>query len=103
MTGLPTLGEQIQADLAVRLREWFAEAAFDSGGRTLSYRATRTGTTIGLLREPGEDWRLFTCLNSLRDVEPQVNLILREGTANRDAEPPFVAMPTKSAAEEHER
>jgi hypothetical protein len=33
--------------------------------------------TIGLLRKPSiEQWDEFTCLNSLRDVEPTANLIL---------------------------
>jgi hypothetical protein len=46
-------------------------------GATLGYKAQRDGTTVGLLRAPGEsDWHLFACLNSLRDVEPTVNLVL---------------------------
>lgn len=32
---------------------------------------------VGLLEKPGQsDWELFTCLNSLRDVEGTVNLVL---------------------------
>ena len=33
--------------------------------------------TVGLLSKPSiEPWDEFTCLNSLRDVEPTANLIL---------------------------
>ena len=32
---------------------------------------------VGLLKQPGSgDWEWFTCLNSLRDVEGTVDLIL---------------------------
>lgn len=35
------------------------------------------GPTVGLLEYPDEqDWELFTCLNSLRDVEGTVDLVL---------------------------
>ncbi|RRR65714.1 MAG: helicase [Candidatus Viridilinea halotolerans] len=38
------------------------------------------GDTIGLLSAPDEgDWSLFAILNSLRDVEPTVNLVLEDG------------------------
>ena len=41
--------------------------------------------TIGLLRKPSiEPWDEFTCLNSLRDVEPTVNLILDDGGLDDD-------------------
>lgn len=49
-----------------------------TGGRRLGYRDVRgDGLTVGLLRRPGiGEWREFTCLNSLRDVEPEVGLVL---------------------------
>ena len=37
---------------------------------------------VGLLEKPGRsDWELFTCLNSLRDVEGTVNLVLDQNPA----------------------
>src|SRR6266699_90962 len=48
-------------------------------GTQLGYKTRKDGQTIGLLRQPGQgDWSPFTCLNSLRDVEPSINLILDE-------------------------
>ncbi|MCP4346435.1 MAG: helicase [Desulfobacterales bacterium] len=44
-------------------------------------------TTKGLLRPTGEGtWKKFTCLNSLRDVEPSVSLILDENNYGLDDE-----------------
>jgi hypothetical protein len=46
--------------------------------RTLGYKAKRDGTTVALLQTPGPGpWGPFTILNSLRDVEPSANLIMR--------------------------
>ena len=43
--------------------------------------------TIGLLRKPSiEPWDEFTCLNSLRDVEPTANLILDDFGMDDDAD-----------------
>ena len=40
----------------------------------------KRGTTVKLLRQPGmEKWEEFTCLNSLREVEPTVKLIVDDG------------------------
>ncbi|MBO0783833.1 MAG: helicase, partial [Ktedonobacteraceae bacterium] len=45
----------------------------------LGYETQRDGTTLGLLKEPQRgQWEPFTCLNSLRNVEPNVRLILDE-------------------------
>lgn len=38
------------------------------------------GTTVSLLHHTGlERWQAFTCLNSLREVEPTVKLIIDDG------------------------
>lgn len=64
---------------------WMAEAQNTAGGRTLTYRepfgeGSNRGTTISLLKSPGlEQWEEFTCLNSLREVEPPVKLIISDG------------------------
>ncbi len=78
------------AELNERLDQWLAEAQRTAGGRILGYDDERDGVTVGLLHRPGLDpWDDFTCLNSLRDVEPNVGLILHEG--GLDEEPGFVA------------
>jgi hypothetical protein len=64
---------------------WQAEAQNTAGGRTLTYRepfgeGSERGTTISLLQSPGlEHWEEFTCLNSLREVEPPVKFIISDG------------------------
>jgi hypothetical protein len=45
----------------------------------LGYKTRNDGRTLGLLKDPEQgNWEPFTCLNSLRDVEPMVQLILDE-------------------------
>jgi hypothetical protein len=80
------VGDFVLAELRNKLDLWVAEAQNTSGGRTLTYReprgsgGPRRGTTVSLLRRPGLDrWREFTCLNSLREVEPNVKLIIEDG------------------------
>lgn len=75
-----------RAQLQAKVDQWQAEAQNTTGGRTLTYAEPRggngpkKGTTISLLRQPGlERWEEFTCLNSLREVEPSVKLIMDDG------------------------
>ena len=78
----------VEAELISRLDEWLHEAQSTEGGRVVGYRDKRDGHTIGLLHTPGvEPWATFTCLNSLRDVEPATALILDDGQL--DDEPPY--------------
>jgi len=80
----------LRAELNERLDEWLAEAQRNAGGRVLGYDEQRDGITVGLLHRAGmEPWDDFTCLNSLRDVEPNVGLIFHDG--GLDADPSFVA------------
>jgi len=70
----------VHAELIDRLDEWLHEAQSNDAGRIVGYRNKRDGRTVGLLHPPGLDsWRAFTCLNSLRDVEPSIDLILDDG------------------------
>jgi hypothetical protein len=70
----PSLTRQTLAD---RLDEWVSLARQQGTGRILGYKDKRDGRTIGLLQMAGTNrWGPFTCLNSLRDVEPSVGLIL---------------------------
>src|SRR5262249_14327565 len=65
--------------LQTRLDHWTARSRQTVGAR-LGYKGQDDGSTVGLLQMPGgDDWSLFACLNSLRDVEPTVNLVLDDG------------------------
>jgi hypothetical protein len=62
-----------------RIDEWLSRAGAVTGGAILGYEPRKDGRTRGLLRQPTDLGRdLFTCLNSLRDVEPTVALVLRD-------------------------
>jgi hypothetical protein len=70
-------GQRVRAALSSRVDAWASRAQHMTGGATLGYKTKNDGKTFGLLQTPGTDpWQDFTCLNSLRDVEPMVNLIL---------------------------
>ena len=56
------------------------------GGGTLKYQTDkRDGLTIELLESAGQGiWQDFTCLNSLRNVEPTVGLIFQDQVPDDD-------------------
>lgn len=69
--------DTVKKGLSDRIDVWEARAQRMTGGATLGYKTRNDGKTFGLLQHAGSDpWQDFTCLNSLRDVEPMVNLIL---------------------------
>jgi hypothetical protein len=71
----PTVGTLVRKMLMERRDHWLARVHNQTDHR-LGYRDDAQGI-VGLLEQPKrEDWELFTCLNSLRDVEGTVNLIL---------------------------
>jgi hypothetical protein len=88
-----------RAQLQAKADLWQAEAQNQTGGRTLTFAEPRgggdgpkRGTTISLLRHPGlEKWEEFTCLNSLREVEPSVKLIMDDGGLDEIAGQPSPA------------
>ena len=90
-------------ELNERIDQWLAEAQRNVGGRILGYDEERDGVTVGLLNRPSlEPWDDFTCLNSLRDVEPTVGLIFHDGGLDED--PAFVAAVSEdSDAEDDEQ
>jgi hypothetical protein len=70
-------GQKVQAQIQHRLDRWLREAAPKAGGARLGYQSERDGLTLPLLQKAGVgEWDTFTCLGSLRDVEPSVNLLL---------------------------
>jgi len=75
--GDPSVGTLVRQMLMARRDHWLARVRNQTDHR-LGYRDDSQGI-VGLLEQPGpENWELFTCLNSLRDVEGTVDLILDE-------------------------
>ena len=71
----PQVITEIRRLLQRKVDVWLREAQVP--GRQLGYRTRRDGTTVGLLRQAEQGRRNdFTALNSMRDVEPSVGLIL---------------------------
>jgi hypothetical protein len=78
ITGSQEVAEAVRQTLE-DLRAYWLNMTHSNVGTQLGYRTRKDGHTIGLLRQPGQgDWTPFTCLNSLREVEPSINLILDE-------------------------
>ena len=72
--------DEVERLLEQRLDAWTRGARQSAvQGSRLGYEKRMDGATVGLL-QPAEAgrWDLFTCLNSLRDVEPSINLVLDE-------------------------
>lgn len=77
----------VKQALAERLAEWANQLRTRTGVR-VGYE--QRGDTYGLLTRPeGAPWGIFTCLNSLRDVEPTVNLILDDQGMDRGEQLPW--------------
>ncbi len=77
--GSKEAGEEVRRMLERRIDEWRARADGLAGGARLGYKKKKDDVTKGLLRSAGlGEWDNFTCLNSLRDVEPTVGLILSD-------------------------
>lgn len=71
--------QRVEADLLEKLSYWKNRAITLTGGSRLGYEGKKDSETIGLLQKPGlQSWDKFTCLNSLRDVEPTSFLILND-------------------------
>jgi len=70
----------VAAELESRVQDWLQAASNGTGPQSLGYRSESDGITVGLLSKPAiGPWQHFTVLNSLRDVEPSVGLILDDG------------------------
>lgn len=85
VTGDATLEADLRLMAGRRLDEW-AKKQKRPGAR-LVYREEK-GNAISLLEMPtGFDWQLWTAPMSLRDVEPSVNLVLRDEGRSEPIEP----------------
>ena len=79
MVANPDVADEVRQQLKRKLDFWQKSAQQMTGGGLLGYQTKKDGQTIGLLRKPSiEAWSEFTCLNSLREVEPTANLILKD-------------------------
>jgi len=85
--GVPQ-GQAVRQELAAKLDHWLSQAKPSPGGGTLKYQIKkREGTTIQLLKHSGNArWQDFTCLNSLRNVEPTIGLIFTEQPPDDDSD-----------------
>jgi hypothetical protein len=87
-------GDEIRKELKHRLDNWLVQATIKTGGSRLGYQERKDGLTRGLLQKPTlgrlED---FTCLNSLREVEPSINLIIDDGSFDDE---PLVVQPAQN-------
>jgi hypothetical protein len=80
-----TVGARIK-DMLDRRRDAWLERVHNQKDHKLGYKS-EGGATVGLLEQAGEDdWQMFTCLNSLRDVEGTVDLVLDQRTTGLRAD-----------------
>ncbi len=80
LIGTAQTGQQTRHELEVKIDNWLSRIEGQRGGARLKYQITsRDGTTVALLTQPGQtNWEDFTCLNSLRNVEPTINLVFTD-------------------------
>lgn len=79
----------VKQELEAKLDYWLEQADNLVGGAVLGYQPQKDGITQGLLEQPGQgDWQPFTCLNSLRNVEPTIGLILDDRIPDDDFRSP---------------
>jgi hypothetical protein len=84
--GDPSIGALVRQMLMQRRDHWLARVHNQTDHR-LGYRDDGQGI-VGLLKQAGSaDWELFTCLNSLRDVEGTANLVLDQNPSGLRVNP----------------
>jgi hypothetical protein len=84
ITSSPTVYETIQQMLQQRIDDWRSKVR--NATAMIGYQGRRDDRTLPLLHKPAEeDWTKFTCLNSLREVEPGVRLIHSDYGMDRES------------------
>lgn len=84
--GDASVGALVRQMLMERRDHWLSRVRNQTDHR-LGYRDDAE-SVVGLLKKPGPvDWEWFTCLNSLRDVEGTVDLILNQNAAGLRVNP----------------
>jgi hypothetical protein len=77
ITGSTAVETEVRNELEERIDQWLNRAEQAGSGLKLGYMEARREGVRGLLEQPsGKGWHDFICLNSLRDVEPGVGLLL---------------------------
>ena len=89
------VSDRLKNELEVKLDRWLSSISSLEKGTTLKYRVSSTdGTAIDLIKPAGQGiWDDFTCLNSLRNVEPTIGLILNDLPLSEENAPlpqPFI-------------
>ena len=81
--------QNIRRELESKLDDWLSKAR-TIGGAKLKYQVkSKDGTTVNLLVPAGRGkWEFSTCLNSLRNVEPTINLVLTDQAPDDDFRTP---------------
>lgn len=98
--GQAAVEAEVRKELEERLDQWLAEAQRPAPAR-LGYKQQTDSVTLPLLSTPEEKrWGGFTCLNSLREVEPSVGLILDDAGMDQTAPPIRYAAPESEAADD---
>ena len=71
-------GDDIEQQLKSLLDMWLKRIeTTKQEGSALAYQSKRPGLAAALLQRPGPGtWESYTCLNSLREVEPTVTLVV---------------------------
>jgi hypothetical protein len=103
VTGKQAVADDVRNKLNERITAWLNEARHPTmSGRILSYqRKKQAERSVALLKKPQEkDWQTFTCLNSLRDVEPMVTLWMSTGPLGSEAEHDYRPFAQEQTAEE---
>ncbi|EXI92855.1 MAG: hypothetical protein AW12_00335 [Candidatus Accumulibacter sp. BA-94] len=81
----PAVASRMKEMLDRRRDEWLRRVHNQKDHR-LGYKS-EGGATVGLLEQPSDGkWEMFTCLNSLRDVEGTVDLVLDQRSAGLHAD-----------------
>lgn len=80
-------GDRLKRELEAKLDRWLRRVQQLEPGTTLKYQtSSRDGTAIELIEAAGKgQWHDFTCLNSLRNVEPTVGLVLTDSPPDEDS------------------
>ncbi len=87
--------QRVRADLEKFKAYWLHKASSTPG---LGYKTRNDGRTLGLLKDPERgNWEPFTCLNSLREVEPPVQLILDDRNLGDEPAGPIMILPVGEA------
>ena len=91
--GEMVVGDEIRHRLHGLLDRWVALAAVPN--RRLGYRSLGSrGEAFPLLQEPGTGlWNEWTCLTSLRDVEPEIGLLLTQHDLGETGAPSYELAP----------